>query len=99
MLLGNVRQGSSLATDKGMNNLEEYADVFAGITPWSGLVPNGYLVDFLGTLTTADFRIMFGIDPKTVGGVLVTTRLPTIGDGEGWFEAVNWVAAAREARD
>ena len=28
----------------------------------------------------------------------MTTRLPVIEDGEGWFEAVNWVEAARAAR-
>src|SRR5262249_17689487 len=33
-----------------------------------------------------------------VGGQAVTARLPTIADGERWFEAVNWIAAAREAR-
>ena len=81
-----------------MNDLGAYANVFAGITPWSGTVPEGYLVDFLGTLTSADFRVMFGVDPKSVGGRHETTRLPTIADGEGWFESVNWVIAAQEAR-
>jgi hypothetical protein len=81
-----------------MNDLKACADVFAGITPWSGEVPKGYLVDFLGTLTAGDFRVMFGVDPNAVGGAHATTRLPTIQDGEGWFEMVNWVAAAREAR-
>ena len=33
-----------------------------------------------------------------MGGRAVTTRLPVIADGEGWFETVNWVEAAREAR-
>ena len=42
---------------------------------------------------------MFGIDPATVGGGPVQTRLPMMGDGEGWFEAANWVLAAREAKD
>jgi hypothetical protein len=82
-----------------MNDLQAYADVFSGITPWSGEVPKGYLVDFLGTLTAADFRVMFGVDPGVEGGRAVTTRLPTIEDGEGWFEMVNWVIAAREARE
>src|ERR1700704_4805195 len=81
-----------------MNNIKEYANVFDGIKPWSGQVPRGYIVDFLGTLTDARFRVMFGVDPATVGGSAVTTRLPIIADGEGWFEAVNWLAAAREAR-
>jgi FkbM family methyltransferase len=81
-----------------MNDLESRADVFQGLIPWSGMVPTGYLVDFLGTLTDAQFRVPFGVNPATVGGGAVATRLPIIEDGEGWFEAVNWVEAAREAR-
>jgi len=47
------------------------------------------------------FAIPNGLDgkPETDGGSPVTTRLPVIEDGEGWFEAVNWVEAARAARD
>jgi len=81
-----------------MNDLQSFADAFRGMKPWAGMVPRGYQVDFLGTLTDARFRVPFGIDPATVGGGQVATRLPTIEDGEGWFEAVNWVEAAREAR-
>lgn len=81
-----------------MNKLQDYANVFDGLKPWAGQVPKGYLVDFLGTLTDAKFRVMFGIDPGTTGGDYIQTRLPTIEDGEGWFEAVNWILAARAAR-
>ena len=81
-----------------MNDLQRFADVFRGIAPWSGVPPTGYQVDFLGTLTDARFRVAFGVDPAAVGGTPVATRLPVIEDGEGWFEAVNWVEAAREAR-
>jgi len=80
-------------------DLREYADIFAGIGPWSGNVPKGYVVDFLGTLTPAEFRAMWGVDPQTAGGNHQATALPTIADGEGWFEAVNWVVAAQEARE
>lgn len=83
---------------KAMNDLQAYGDIFARITPWSGEVPKGYLVDFLGTLTAADFRVMFGVNPDTAGGKKLVTRAPSIGDGEGWFEAVNWVVSAQEAR-
>jgi FkbM family methyltransferase len=89
---------SSLFKKSGTNQLADYADVFNGITPWDGYVPQGYLVDFLGVLTDARFRAPFGLDPSTVGGGHVQTRLPTIADGEGWFEDVNWVVSAREAR-
>ena len=82
-----------------MNNLEEYAGVFDGIRPWSGTIPRGFFVDFLGTLTDAMFRVVLGVDPATVGGHYLETRLPSIEDGEHWFEQVNWVVAAREARE
>lgn len=82
-----------------MNRLEEYAGIFDGIRPWSGTVLRGHLVDFLGTFTDAVFRSPFGVAPDSVGGGHMVTRLPSIEDGEGWFEAVNWVVAAREARE
>jgi len=82
-----------------VNRMEEYATVFDGVVPWSGNVPKGFLVDFAGTLLDARFRTLFGVDPETVGGRFKTTSPPTIEYGEGWFEAANWVLAAREARD
>ena len=75
----------------GVNKLQDFANVFDGIKPWAGKVPKGYLVDFLGVLTDAKFREMFGVNPATTGGTDVETRLPTIEDGEGWFEAANWI--------
>lgn len=80
------------------NNMAPYADLFAGVVAWAGEVPKGYLVDFSGAFTDARFRTMFGVDPDAVGGGRVETRLPVIEDGEGWFEAANWVLAARAAR-
>lgn len=82
-----------------MNKLEDYANFFDGVKPWSGHVPKGYMVTFVGTLIDARFRTMFGVDPDKVGGGHVDTKLPTIAEGEGWFEAVNWFAAARSARE
>ena len=82
-----------------MNKLQDFANVFDGIKPWAGKVPKGYLVDFLGVLTDAKFREMFGVNPATTGGTDVETRLPRIEDGEGWFETANWILAARAARD
>jgi hypothetical protein len=81
-----------------VNQMELYGDLFEGVTPWAGEVPKGYLVDFSGALTDAEFRAMFGVEPGTVGGGPAKTRLPVMGDGEGWFEAANWVLAAREAK-
>lgn len=83
-----------------MAELANFKDVFDGIVPFEGEVPRGYLVDFLGSLTDARFREYAGLDPETVGGASVSTRLPELeADGEGWFEAVDWVVAAREARN
>jgi hypothetical protein len=86
-----------------VNDIMRYATVFDGVRPWRGHVPPGYLVDFCGAMTAAEltnvnddprFRLMVGDDV----GRLVYTSLPVIADGEVWFEAANWVMAAREAR-
>jgi hypothetical protein len=83
-----------------MNNLEDFAGIFDGISPWAGFVPKGYQADFLGILTDFKFNVLSGIDAACVGGVRQQTTPPALngGNGEGWFEAVNWVAAARAAR-
>ncbi len=86
-----------------INDMGRYAELFDGVIPWSGHVPGGYLVDFSGAMTAAEFtneiddprfRLMVASDV----GRLVYTSLPVIADGEVWFEAANWVMAAREAR-
>jgi hypothetical protein len=82
-----------------VNDMAPYADIFAGVTPWAGEVPRGYLIDFAGALTDGEFRTMFGVEPSGLGGNHQQTQLPVIEDGEGWFEAANWVMAAREAKD
>ena len=61
-----------------MNNLQNYANIFDGITPWVGQVPKGYLVDFLGTLTDVSFRTMFGVNPADAAGRYQETRLPRL---------------------
>jgi hypothetical protein len=85
------------------NDMDRYSQLFDSVTPWSGRVPRGYLVDFCGAMTAAEFtnetddprfRLMVAGD----GSKLVYTSLPALADGEAWFEAVNWVMAAREAR-
>ncbi len=82
-----------------MNRLEQFADVLDAIPPWRGRVPKGYLADFLGVFTDGRFRTMFGVDPDALEEREVETRALTIADSEGWFEAVNWVVAARQARE
>ncbi|MGE3303309.1 MAG: FkbM family methyltransferase, partial [Hyphomonadaceae bacterium] len=69
-----------------------------GITPYAGAPPKGFRVDYLGILTDSRFRLDFGGDPERDGGAHVETRLPRMEDGEGWFESVNWIEAARAAR-
>jgi hypothetical protein len=82
-----------------MNRLEDYANVFEGITPFSGEVPPGYAVDSLGILTDLQF---IGQPPTgSKGGHITTVPLtfPVGGNGEGWFEQTNWLEAARAARE
>jgi FkbM family methyltransferase len=94
-----------------MNRLGECRSIFDRVPPWIGEVPKGYVVDFLGTLTDVeilqasfspdDFRDNFGFEPEAAGGAFVRTHAPAIGDGknaESWFEAVNWLIAAAEAK-
>lgn len=81
-----------------MNRLEEFKDIFDGIEPFAGTVPAGYTADFLGVLTEDRYRSYLGFDKEQTGSTNATTRLPDLAaDGEGWFEAVDWVVAAREA--
>jgi predicted O-methyltransferase YrrM len=91
-----------------MNSLEHYRDIFHGIRPWSGHVPHRFIVDFVGSLTNIEFHPFLFNDPNfdgdAVGNSFEQTKFPELSDGgapanaEGWFEAVDWVVAAREAR-
>jgi FkbM family methyltransferase len=66
------------------------------IVPWSGDVPNGYVVDFLGILRDGNF-LWNAVGP--FGGNHVTTSLPTVAThGEAWFEVADWLLSAHEAR-
>src|SRR5262245_33507624 len=40
-----------------MNELEDFAQIFDDISPFRGLVPAGYVVDFLGTITNTKFLV------------------------------------------
>ena len=53
-------------------------------------------------MSPAEFRHEFGFEAAAAGGGFVQTKHPQIGNGknaEPWFEAVNWVMAAIEAKD
>ena len=85
-----------------MNRLEDFAHIFAGVEPFCGEVPEGYIVDFMGILTDARFREMFGVNPANVRGGQVRTELPRLNgkeNGEDFIERANWFAAARAARE
>jgi FkbM family methyltransferase len=92
-----------------MNDLECYRDVFDSIKPWSGHVPKRCIADFLGVFTDTNFHPHLfthpGFDPDKVGDGYVESAFPDLGkaatpaDAEAWFEAVNVVVAAREARE
>jgi hypothetical protein len=94
------------------NQLETFRDIFADVTPWRGVAPLGFKADFLGTLTDVTFlRTRF--NPLNVGTRYVEPPLPEVANtverqphpdatgyyGEGWFEVVNWIEAARTARE
>jgi hypothetical protein len=86
------------AATSAVNNLARQSALFDGFEPFSGYVPAGFLADFLGSVTDAKFRAMWGIDPTQVGGGQVVTSRPVVSWGEGFFEAVSWFEAARGAR-
>src|SRR5690348_16214199 len=82
-----------------MNQLKQYRSVFDEIAPWEGRIPKGFIVDFLGTLTSKDF-LVWGHNPAYADGELMRVAPPKIGDpgSDFWFEVVDWLVAVRRAR-
>jgi FkbM family methyltransferase len=89
-----------LSAESQSSTVDRFAEVdelLNLITPWSGEVPNGYVVDFLGILRDGNF-LWNHVGP--CGGQHVSTSLPTVAtDGEGWFEVADWLMSAHEARE
>lgn len=83
-----------------MNDLDSHVKVFEGIEPFSGTVAAGFFADCSGQLTEAEFRTLWLHleNDSWKGERHVDTVFPGLHWGEGWFEIMNWVAAAREAR-
>ncbi len=85
-----------------MNDLKKYEHILDDIEPWAGNVPEGFTVDFLGTLTSKRF-LVWGYHPLYVDGAYLQVPRPSLDTGEAgadfWFEAANWILAVREARD
>jgi FkbM family methyltransferase len=80
-----------------MRDLSEYRDAFQRFMPWKGHVPQGFVADYWGILTNIKFR---PLNPPP--GVAQALEAPNLGqgkNGEGWFEAINWLSAARDARE
>lgn len=94
-------QGGNSPIRVPANKLRDYQPLLDALQPWEGVVPEGYRVDFLGTLTDAHFGTMYAFDYTPPDGGYRSTELPRFNgeNGEWWFEAINWLEAAREARD
>jgi hypothetical protein len=85
------------APDPKANRFAEAEALLDRITPWSGDVPHGFLVDFLGTLTDASF--IWNREGPAGGGPVATSRPTVAGYGEGYVEIAAWLLAARDARE
>jgi len=79
-----------------------YENVFAGMEPWEGNVPEGYEVNCLGQL----FDISLHVDPPGGGDFPeaqparhVETELLTVEPGEKFFEIADIVQTVRSARE
>ena len=84
-----------------MNDLGRYLAILDEIIPWSGTIPAGFTVDFLGTLTSKEF-LVWGYHPAYVDGGQLSLRRPRLEDGENgefWFEVVDWVLSVKEAHE
>jgi hypothetical protein len=85
-----------------MNDLPAYVDIFDEITPWCGVIPAGFTMDFMGNRTRKKFLERWGYHPAFIDGGDLQMERPHLANGENgefWFEAADWVLAAREARD
>jgi hypothetical protein len=92
-----------------MNDLDQYANAFADIIPWRGVVPDGYTVDFLGTLTAKEFlpdvvrlaaaQSLYRAALDAPAGPPTPPKIGDGGNGERWLEAVDCIIAALEAKD
>jgi hypothetical protein len=80
------------------NDLAAHLDAFEGLTPYAGAPQVGFFAEWSGVMTDAAFREWTGMDRNRTGGKPVQTRLPSVAEGEPWFEYVSWVDSAREAK-
>jgi len=113
--VGNAQSGAEQADPRGQDSgalgneaasappvppprLAAFAAVVDSIRPWSGRVPENCVADAIGAITRASFRP--SLEQQHLPERDVSTKLPSVtGDGEGWFEFVDWLVSAREAKD
>jgi hypothetical protein len=97
------RRAAPQSINPATNDLLKYAKIFDSIPYWRGKVPAGHIVDFLGTVTPREFLEPWPAPDIFVDGAEIALPWPALGvnrvGGDVWFEAANWVLAAREARE
>ena len=71
-----------------MNNLGRHVDLFSKLQGWSGDVPEGVVVNFLGVLTAAEFLELYSPSNTIVTsmGSRAAASVPGVDDGEPFFE-------------
>jgi hypothetical protein len=74
------------------NDLALAVKLLEEFEPFSGKVPKGFIADFVGAQTDCSFRAHW---TRSEGGI-VNPR-PDVTSGEGFFEAVSWIEAAKAA--
>jgi hypothetical protein len=92
-----------------MNDLGQFANIFENIALWRGVVPPGFMADFLGTLTAREFlqdivqfagaRSVYRAALDAPAGLPIAPTIGDGGNGERWLEAVDCIIAALEAKD
>lgn len=96
---GQAQDTAPAVTAAEKSSVDHFAEIdrlLESIPPWSGEVPAGYAVDFLGILIDGNF---IWNETGPFGGRHVSTSRPTVENyGEGWFEVADWLASARDAR-
>lgn len=99
-------------SDKPSSNLQNQGerrrlsndDLLALVQPWSGQVPRGYVPTFTGAMVAVHFWAHW-LSTERIAEVLEggprfeSTRRPTFGDGESYFEQANIIRSVRDAKD
>lgn len=83
--------------------LLEADDLFSKIAPWCGTVPVGYVPNYLGVMTAVLFHAHWYPREDIVevfkGPYQISTKVPSITDGEYYLEQSNVLRSVLSARD